>query len=403
MRKVSFILLILVLMMHSLTFFSFATEETTPEAETTQEEKQEDFKESVVNTIGKIVETNGIKEVVTGSVVDQVQEVVVEIIKGDYIGEEFTTEYVLSYDLEGKMLVYELDIGDKVEVQITEDQNGNTTATVMEVYRANNIIWIVVLFFLSIIIIGGKNGIRTVLGLIFTIAFIYLFMVRRVFYGANAISNSIFTAIVVIIGTFIIISGLNRKTVSAAIGTFGGVISAGIIGLIFNHLSKLTGAYEDAISLSTNLSIVQFSFRDLLFASLLISSLGACMNIGISIATALDEVKKTEPDVTWQELFKKGMEVGKNNIGTMTNTLVLAYLGASLSLLMLYMVSDTNLLGIINKEKIAEQIVLAIIGSMGVVYTVPITSIIYALINRHKIIYKRVAENKVDGKRSLKL
>jgi uncharacterized membrane protein len=127
------------------------------------------------------------------------------------------------------------------------------------------------------------------------------------------------------------------------------------------------------------------------------------MDIGISIATALDEIKKTEPDVTWQELFKKGMEVGRNNIGTMTNTLVLAYVGASLSILMLYMASDMSLLEIVNKEKIAEQIVLAIVGSMGVVYTVPITSIIYALINRHKIIYKRVAENKVDGKRSLKL
>ena len=180
MKKTSLILLMILIITCVFTTFSFATDPNSQEQEETAEEtpaeeaaeSTEEVKESVTNTLGKIVETNGVKEIVTGSVVDQVQEVVVEIIKGDYIGEEFTTQYVLSYDLEGKMLVYDLDVGDKVEVQITEDKDGNTTATVMEVYRTNNIMWIVGIFFVSIILISGRKGIRTILGFIFTLSFI---------------------------------------------------------------------------------------------------------------------------------------------------------------------------------------------------------------------------------------
>ena len=165
----------------------------------------------------------------------------------------------------------------------------------------------------------------------------------------------------------------------------------------------MTGSFEDAINLSVNLSTINFKFKDLLFAQIIISTLGACMDIGISIASGLEEIKLTESEITWKELFKKGMAIGRENIGTMTNTLILAYFGSSLTLLLLFKASNMSIFEIINREMITEAFMLAIIGSMGVVYTVPITSIIYALINRHKVIYKRVAENKVDGKRSLRL
>ena len=97
------------------------------------------------------------------------QEVKVEITEGKYIGEEVTTNYILSYDIDGKILAYELDVGDKVIIQISEDADGNITATVQDVVRSNYIIGMFVLFLLSIIIVGGKKGIKAILGLLYTI------------------------------------------------------------------------------------------------------------------------------------------------------------------------------------------------------------------------------------------
>lgn len=123
----------------------------------------------------------------------------------------------------------------------------------------------------------------------------------------------------------------------------------------------------------------------------------------MSIASSLDEIKNKTKDITWQELFKSGMSIGKDVIGTMTNTLILAYVGGALKLILLFLACDMQLGEILNKETIAEEIISAIAGSMGVVYTVPITAFVYSFLNRKKTIYKTVSENKIEGKRSLKI
>lgn len=127
------------------------------------------------------------------------------------------------------------------------------------------------------------------------------------------------------------------------------------------------------------------------------------MDVGMSIASSLDEIKNKTKDITWQELFKSGMSIGKDVIGTMTNTLILAYVGGALKLILLFLACDMQLGEILNKETIAEEIISAIAGSMGVVYTVPITAFVYSFLNRKKTIYKTVSENKIEGKRSLKI
>ena len=411
MKKTLLIISIFILMISLIFTNCFADEipenNDTNEATTTGTAAQDagliDKGENVINTYGKIIESDGVKEVITGSVVDQVQHVVVEITEGDYIGEEFTTDYVLSYDLEGKILAYELDVGDKVCVQIIESQDGTVTATVMDVVRANYIIWMFILFLVSIIFIGGKKGVKAIFGLLFTILLIYLILIKKIFAGSDAILTSVLTSALVILGTFIIIGGFSKKILTAAIGTTGGVLSAGLAALIFNYLAKMTGACEDAIQLSVNMTSMNFNFRDLLFAGIIVSALGACMDVGMSIASSLDEIKMKNPDITWKELFKSGMNIGRDVIGTMTNTLILAYVGGSLTLILLFMACDMNIMEILNKETIAEQLISAIAGSMGVVYTVPITSFVYSILNRDKVIYKRETESKLDGKRSLKI
>lgn len=411
MKKISIMLLIFLLLITNFVVISFSEETSTETTVNTENENTYSDEEGIVsnneivtNANGKVIEASERREVVTGTVTDLVQDITVEIIDGDYIGEEFKTVYTLSYDIDGKILAYELEENDKVTVQITEDSEGNVSATVMDIVRADKILVLFILFLLLVMIVGGKKGIKAILGLLFTIVLIYLILIKRLFAGAPAISTSIITVICIIVGTFIIIGGgINKKILTAALGTIGGVLSAGIIALIFTRISKMTGACEDAILLSVNMASISFNFRDMLFAGIIISALGACMDVGMSIASSLDEIKFQNPEITWKELFKSGMNIGRDVIGTMTNTLILAYVGSSLTLILLFMASDFSLIDILNKEMIAEQIIPALAGSMGVVFTVPITALIYSVLNKDKVIYKKTSDNKINGKRSLKI
>lgn len=402
MKKITVVLCMFLLIISSLATYIQATETTNVDAEPVSADLVEK-NDYMVDTKARVMETYGVKEIVTGSVTDRVQEVKIEIIEGDYIGEEFVTNYVLTYDIAGKIQAYELDVGDKVLVQLTEDQDGNIVATVQDVAREKYIILMILVFLLSIVLVCGKQGVKAIIGLVATIVIIYCVFIQGVFEGKDAIVYSILATILTITATFVVIGGFNKKILTAALGTLGGVLSAGIMALIFNNLAKMTGASEDAIQLSINIASINFEFRDLLFSGIVISALGACMDVGMSIASSLDEIKMKNPEITWKELFKSGMNIGRDTIGTMTNTLILAYVGGSVSLILLFMASDLSVLEILNKETIAEQVISALAGSMGVVYTVPITSFVYSILNKDQVIYKKVSDNKLNGKRSLKI
>lgn len=405
MKKISSVCLIFLLMI-SMIVTSFATESNTINNAVTenQETEVQDSGETIIDTIGKIVEVRGVKEVETGGVKDLVQDITIEITEGEYVGEEFETTYMLSLDMHGQVFAYELEVGDKVIVQLIEDADGNVTPIVQDVARFNYIILIFILFLFCIGIIGGKKGIKAIISLVFTIVCIYFILIKGIYKGNNAIIYSFLTAFIVVSISFIIMNGFNRKTLTALVGSFGGIVISGILALIFNNMSKLSGAGEDIMQLTANLSTINYNFRDILFSGIIISTIGICMHVSISIVSALDEIKMKTPEITWKELFKDGMKVGKEIIGTTSNTLILAYIGSLLTLILLFMsTTDSNLISIINKENVAEQLISALSASIGVVLTIPITAISYAILNKDKVIYRKNSENRVNGKRSLKI
>ena len=417
-KKVVRILLIFILIVNMLLSISFATEQpsTTETTETTNSEEATSETETAENSEkvvveenktfyvkAKVLETGDITKKTIGDIEDTVQSVKIEILEGEYETKEFTTDFILSYDIEGKILAYELKKGDTVTVQLSVDANGNVSPAIEGIVRSNYIYIMVAIFLLSIILVGGKKGIKAIVGLIITILAVWFILIKLIFAGYDAILMSIVTCAVIIVLTFIVIGGINKKVITAAIGTLGGVVSAGIVASIFSHLAELSGACEDAIQLSMNMQTATFNFRDLIFAGIVISALGACMDVGMSIASSLDEIKNKTKDISWKELFKSGMNIGRDVIGTMTNTLILAYVGGALKLILLFMACNMPITEILNKETIVEEIISAIAGSMGVVYTIPITAFVYAFLNRKKTIYKTTSENLIDGKRSLKI
>ena len=409
-KNVISILLIFVILFTIFIGSSYATQEENSPQEVA-EEKQEEKKEEKIATKNneeiyvnaKVMETGEITEEVTGSVKEKIQNVKVKILSGEYKGNVYDSKYILSYDTDSKILAYELEKGNIVSVQIVVEKDNKITVNVLDAVRQNYLIAIVLIFLGSIILIGGKKGIKTIIALVITVITIYCIMIANIYKGYSPIIMSILSSFIIIMLSFIILNGINKKSLSAALGTLGGVVLSGMIALVFGNLAKLSGGQEESLMLSMSSTDVVYNFRELLFAGIVIASLGACMDVAMSIASSLSEIRKKKPDVTWQELFKSGMSIGKDLIGTMTNTLILAYVGGALSLILLFMANNMSFLEIINKETIASEIISSISGSLGIIYTVPVTSIIYAWLHKDKDFYRVKSENKINGKRSLKL
>ncbi len=359
--------------------------------------------EETIYTKAKVIETGEVFDREIGGIVDKIQKVTIEILEGEFAGRKFEANYILSYDIDNKIMAYELDIGNTVSVALTLAEGEIKEIVVQDVIRQDYILWMLIVFLVSVLIIGRKQGLKAILGLVVTILAVYFIMIQSIYCGYSPIVVSIITSIGIILVTFMIISGINKKAITAAIGTAGGVILSGGVAFAFGVLAKLSGGQEEAIMLSMNAGHITFNFRELLFAGIVVASLGACMDVGMSIASSLDELKQKNPHLTWKELFKSGMNIGGDVIGTMTNTLILAYVGGALNLILLFMACDMSIYEIINKETIAADIISALAGSMGVIYTIPTTASIYALFNRKRTTYKTKPETKVEGKRSLKI
>lgn len=272
MKKVLVLTLISVLLLSNLSF-------ATNEQEVQTIETIQTITSQNINTKAKVIETKRVYDRTIENLVDKVQEVTIEITEGEYKGITFDAIYVLSYDLDNKIMAYELEKGNKVHVQLTIENNDIVSVEVQDVIRQDYIIGMIALFFISILVIGKKQGIKAIAGLIVTILAIYFVMITSIYKGYSPIIMSILTSALIIIVTFIIIAGLNKKAFTAAIGTTGGVVLAGAIAFGFGVLAKLSGGQEEAIMLSMNSGDIIFNFRELLFAGIVVASLGACMDV----------------------------------------------------------------------------------------------------------------------------
>lgn len=267
-------------------------------------------------------------------------------------------------------------VGDKVYIYTTF-RDDKIIATEIA-YRDNSgyIIAIVVTFVLAVVLIGGTKGIKSLISLIVTIIGIFYVLVPGIMNGKNPLMITVLISMASIIVTFLIIAGFNRKSYAAMLGTIGGVVVSGVFALIFGNLMNMTGMCEET-GLLAGLSDVAktFDFRGILFSGIIIGALGACMDVGMSIASALQELKSEKPEITIKGLIKSGMNIGKDMIGTMTNTLILAYTGGALVTILIFAVGNLDIYEVLNKEIITEEILRAIAGSIGLICTIPLTTL----------------------------
>jgi uncharacterized membrane protein len=200
-------------------------------------------------------------------------------------------------------------------------------------------------------------------------------MLPAFFRGYDPILTTILVSTIVSIISFSIISGRNLKTLAAIIGTTGGVLVAGILAYITGSAAQLTGfSDEEMQSLLFIPQQINYDYQGILFSGMIIGALGAVMDVGMSIASAIEEIKLANPSVGTWSLIRAGMNVGRDIMGTMADTLILAYTGGAIPLMLVFMAYNTSLIKIINLDLIATEVVRALSGSIGLIIAVPITS-----------------------------
>lgn len=309
------------------------------------------------------------------------QDVRIRIEEKDYSNIVYV-KYQLSYYLGSSIPADELKVGDKVYVNVTFDEDGIITQTYIEyINNERFLIAMVVIYAGAIILIGGTKGIKALVGLIVTILALFCVTVPLIFDGYPPLLITILTCIGVIIITFVIVSGFSKKTIAASLGTVGGIIVAGIFAIVFGNLMKLTGACDHANQLSMIENGGRFDFEGIMVSGIIIGALGACMDVGMSIASALHELSVEGDGMTVKKLIKSGMNIGKDVMGTMTNTLILAYVGSSLLVILLLKGNGFEAYQIANNtELVIEEVLRAIAGSFGLVFTIPITTVVSSLL-----------------------
>ena len=276
----------------------------------------------------------------------------------------------------------------KVGMKVIVMQSVAGETTIASVYSQDRE-WVIyifaLLYLLALCVIGGKQGIKGCLGLIFTffcVIFVYLPLVYLRF---SPFWAAVFICFLTTLVTMYLIGGPTKKTCAATLGTLAGVVLAGLSAWCFSKASGISGYnVSDIETLMTLWNTNRIQVGGLLFSGLLISCLGAVMDVAMSISSAIDEIYKQNTSLTRKELFKAGMRVGRDMMGTDSNTLILAFAGSSVSTLLLDYSYDLPYQQIINSNNIGIAIMQGLAGSFGIVLSVPLTVLICTILFHKK-------------------
>jgi uncharacterized membrane protein len=267
------------------------------------------------------------------------------------------------------------DVGDRVFVQ-EYTVSGESSFAIIGPIRENAIIVLIVIFILITLAIGGKNGFGSLIGLAVSVGVLFLMTIPMIINGVNPILAGFLGAFLVLTFSIYFSHGFNSKSTVALISTLSGVAIICLLTLIFIEVTKLTGyGNEDALYLINQLQ-KDLNMKGILFASIIVGGVGVMDDVTVNQVSAMQEVYRANPNLTRDYLFRSSMNIGRDHIASMVNTLFIAYAGASMPLVMLLQANNISFREIINNNIFAEEIVRTFIGSIGLILIVPITSFI---------------------------
>lgn len=279
----------------------------------------------------------------------------------------------------------EVAVGDRV--LIAQDTSDPTVYEWMfvEYLRTDALLVIGIVFAVLLLLFGGLKGFNTLLSLALTCAAVFFVFIPAILSGYNIYAMSIVICFFTIVTSLLIINGPDKKTFTAIVGCAGGVLLAGLITLVSNVFLRLSGyTDEDATFLAMLDTPNPIDLKAIIFAAILIGAMGAIMDVAMSIASALYEVSVEAKTPTFTSLLRSGFSMGRDMMGTMSTTLILAYIGSSLSVVLLLIVYSPSVLHLLNREMIVVEILQSLVGSLAILFTIPFTSLLCAAMYSHK-------------------
>ena len=269
-----------------------------------------------------------------------------------------------------------------MKVIVMQSVAGDSTVASVYTQDREGVIYIFALIYLLVLcLIGGKQGIKGCLGLVFTFFCVIFVYLPLVYLKYSPFWTAVFVCFITTLVTMYLIGGPTRKTCAATLGTLVGVILAGVSAWCFSKASGISGYnVSDIETLMTLWNTNRIQVGGLLFSGLLISCLGAVMDVAMSISSAIDEIYRQNLSLSRKELFKAGLRVGRDMMGTDSNTLILAFAGSSVSMLLMDYAYDLPFLQIINSNNIGIAVMQGLSGSFGIVLSVPVTVIFAAFV-----------------------
>ncbi len=340
-------------------------------------DRDDDFGYSTETVRGSAVAIIEEGFITLGDVTQPYQTLQIIITEGQFEGQTYQIDYG-TRQIRNDMTP--ITVGDQLMVTVSSLPDGRTTAHFTDFNRTNSLFLLTIIFVITSILISGLKGIRSIIGILLSLGVIIFIILPGIQQGRDPLLVTILGSTFFVAYSLYIIYGWNMKTHAALLGSFISLIITGFIALIFVNHSQLSGYGDENMFFISQLTQNTLNVRSLLLAGILIGTLGVLDDLVISQASAVFELYRNRPDQTFTELFSSAMNIGKDHIAATVNTLVLAYAGASLPMLLLFSFRNVNYLIAINLEFIAEEIVRTLVGSLGLLTAVPITTSLAALI-----------------------
>ncbi len=316
-------------------------------------------------------------EITLGEASQPYQILLVTVRDGVYSGHNFELEYGTRQIRNQPVRVEE---GDRLLVTISSLPDGTLSAHFTDFYRRNSLFLLFGIFIGASILISGWKGVRSLMGIMLSLAVIILIILPGIQSGRDPLGISILGSILFVGLSLYIVYGWNVKTHAAVLGSFLALIITGVLAYIFVNQARLTGYGDENMFYITQLTQNTLNVRSLLLAGILIGTLGVLDDLVISQASAVFELFRSNPKQSFRGLYKSAMNIGQDHIAATVNTLVLAYAGASLPMLLLFSFRNVDYGLAINLEFIAEEVVRTMVGSLGLFAAVPITTALASLI-----------------------
>jgi uncharacterized membrane protein len=316
-------------------------------------------------------------EVALGEVTQPYQVAEVKVTEGEYLGQTFLIEYG-TRQIRSEMIP--LAPGDNILVTISRTPDGSLSAYFTDFERRGSLLLLFGIFIVMSVLISGWKGLRSLVGILLSLAVIILIILPGIQEGKDPLAISILGAFLFIAFSLYIVYGWTVKTHAAVLGSFLALAITGFLAFVFVNQARLTGYGDENMFFISQLTQNTLNVRSLLLAGILIGTLGVLDDLVISQASAVFELYRSNPTQGFKSLFASAMNIGKDHIAATVNTLVLAYAGASLPMLLLFSFRNVDYGLAINLEFIAEEIVRTMVGSLGLFAAVPITTALAAFI-----------------------